>query len=295
MNKKNKAIIYMLISALAFSFMGAFVKLSGDLPTFQKTFFRNLVASIISAMVIIKNKESFIGKKENRKILIIRSTFGTLGMLCYFYSIDKLLLSDSSMLNKLNPFFVSIFAFFVLKETLSRIQIPALIMAFSGAVLIIKPEFNMSVIPALIGLIGAVFAAGAYTAVRFLGGKEKFYTIVFFFSAFSCLATLPFMIYYYKEMNIQQMMYLVATGVFAAIGQFALTIAYKYAPAGEISILNYTNVLFSGVLGYFIYAQVPDFLSVIGYFLIILAAFMIYYYNNYKTKMSKEVRANVKG
>lgn len=284
MVEKRKAIIYMLISSLAFATMGAFVKLAGDLPTVQKVFSRNFISMIIAGSIVLYNKKPLFGERKNLKYLLIRSALGTAGMLAYFYSIDHLLLSDSSMLNKLNPFFVSIFAFFILKEKISKIQIPALFIAFTGAIFIIKPEFNMSVIPALLGLSSAVLAAGAYTTVRFLGDREEFYTIVFFFSFFSTMATLPLMIVFFEPMNWNQVLFLVLTGIVASIGQFTLTIAYKHAPAGEISILNYTNVLFSGIIGYFLFDSIPDFLSIVGYILIISAAFLIYINANRKNK-----------
>jgi len=284
MVEKRKAVIYMLISSLAFATMGAFVKLAGDLPTAQKVFSRNFISMLIAGSIVLYNKKPLFGEKKNLKYLLIRSALGTAGMLAYFYSIDHLLLSDSSMLNKLNPFFVSIFAFFILKEHFSKIQIPALFIAFTGAVFIIKPEFDMSVIPALLGLSSAVLAAGAYTTVRFLGGREEFYTIVFFFSFFSTMVTLPLMVTFFEPMNWNQVLFLVLTGIVASIGQFTLTIAYKHAPAGEISILNYTNVLFSGIIGYFLFDSIPDFLSIVGYALIISAALLIYINANNRRK-----------
>ncbi|MDN5341256.1 MAG: hypothetical protein PWP28_131 [Oceanotoga sp.] len=284
MDNKKKAVLLMLLSSLAFAFMGAFVKLAGDLPTFQKTFFRNLIAVIITGFIIYRKKENFFGKRENLKFLIIRSALGTLGMISFFYSLDHLLLADASMINKLNPFFVSIFAYFLLKENFSKIQIPTLIIAFLGALMIIKPQFNFDILPAIIGLFGAIFSAGAYTTVRYLGNKESFYTIVFFFSFFSSITTLPVMIIQYKPMTLFQILIMLLVGISAVIGQFTLTISYKLAPAGEISILNYTNVLFSGIIGYFMFDSIPDILSLGGYSLIIIAALIIYFHTNKKNK-----------
>ena len=73
-----KGILCIIASACGFAIMSAFIKLAGDLPSFQKTFFRNLVAAVIALYLIIKHKGSLVGKKENRKILILRSSFGTL-------------------------------------------------------------------------------------------------------------------------------------------------------------------------------------------------------------------------
>ena len=136
-SNRSKGIIFIILSAFGFAMMSAFVKLSGDLPSLQKSFFRNLVASLIALSLIIKHKESFFGKRENQKILVLRSLFGTLGIVLNFYTIDKLVLSDANMLNKLSPFFVIIFSALFLKEKINTKQIISLIIAFLGALFII--------------------------------------------------------------------------------------------------------------------------------------------------------------
>ena len=110
LSDRTKGIIFIILSAFGFAMMSAFVKLAGDLPSFQKTFFRNLVSAIVALILILKHKESLFGKKENQKTLIMRSTFGTLGIVLNYYAIDRLILSDANMLNKLSPFFVIIFS-----------------------------------------------------------------------------------------------------------------------------------------------------------------------------------------
>ena len=116
LSNRTKGVFFTIMSAFGFAMMSAFVKLSGDLPSFQKTFFRNITSCIIAFILILINKESFFGKLENQKILILRSIFGTLGIVFNFYAIDKLVLSDANMLNKLSPFFVIIFSALFLKE-----------------------------------------------------------------------------------------------------------------------------------------------------------------------------------
>lgn len=280
LSSRSKGIIYIVLSAFGFAMMSAFVKLSGDLPSFQKTFFRNLVSSIIAFMFILKHKESFLGKKENQKILIMRSIFGTLGIILNFYSIDKLVLSDANMLNKLSPFFVIIFSALFLKENINKKQVTTIIIAFIGALFIIKPSFNLEILSAIIAVIGAICAAAAYTCLRVLGGKEKHYTIVFYFSLFSTIVILPFMLLVYKEMTLIQFVYLILAGVFASIGQFGITLAYSYAPAKEISIFDYSNIIFSAAISLIIFGVLPDFYSVIGYLIIFSSSLYIFIYNN---------------
>ena len=89
MKSKYKAIIYIILSAFSFAFMFAFVRLSGDLPTVQKTFFRNFVALFFAIGVLKKNHIRFhIEGKKNNAVIFVRALAGTLGMLGNFYAID---------------------------------------------------------------------------------------------------------------------------------------------------------------------------------------------------------------
>ena len=108
MNKKHLGVLYIIVSAFCFALMNTFVRLSGDLPTIQKSFFRNFIALIIAFIVLIRTDEKFKFNKKNLPELLLRSIFGTMGILCNFYAIDHLVLSDASMLNKLSPFFAVI-------------------------------------------------------------------------------------------------------------------------------------------------------------------------------------------
>ena len=288
LSNRTKGVLFIIISAFGFAMMSAFVKLSGDLPSFQKTFFRNITSCIIAFILIIINKESFFGKLENQKTLILRSVFGTLGIVFNFYAIDKLVLSDANMLNKLSPFFVIIFSAIFLKEKINTKQGLAIIVAFIGALFIIKPQFNFDIVPSLIGVLGAICAAAAYTCLRALGGKEKYYTIVFYFSFFSTIAILPFMLIVYKEMSMLQFVYLILAGIFASIGQFGITIAYKYAKAKEISIFDYSNILFSAIISIVLFNVIPDYLSVIGYIIIFAVSLYMFLYNKKLDKIERK-------
>ena len=288
LSNRTKGVLFIIMSAFGFAMMSAFVKLSGDLPSFQKTFFRNLTSCIIALILILINKESFFGKRENQKVLILRSLFGTLGIVFNFYAIDKLVLSDANMLNKLSPFFVIIFCAIFLKEKINMKQGISIIVAFIGALFIIKPQFNLDILPYLIGVLGAIFAAAAYTCLRVLGGKEKYYTVVFYLSFFSTILILPFMILVYKEMTLLQFIYLVLAGIFASIGQFGITIAYKYAKAKEISIFDYSNIIFSAIISIIVFNVIPDSLSIIGYIIIFSVSLYMFLYNKKLDKIENK-------
>ena len=268
---KTKGIIFIILAALGFSLMSVFVHLSGEnLPTFQKAFFRNAVALIIMGVLMAKNKIPLLPPKKNIPFLLLRSLLGTVGLICNFYALDRLVLADANMLNKLSPFFAIIFSFFILKEKPRLVQICGTLLAFTGSILIIKPGFsNPDVLPSVIGFFGGAMAGGAYTFVRALGKRgEPGTRIIFFFSTFSTLFCLPFMIISFVPMKPIQLIYLILAGFAACLGQFGITKAYLFAPAKEISVYDYTQVIFAAVFGFFIFGQTPDIFSFIGYALI---------------------------
>lgn len=282
--KKYKGIIFIILSAFCFALMNMFVRLSGDLPSIQKSFFRNLVALIFALILLKKNHSGFSGKKENIKYLLIRSAAGTIGILCNFYAVDHLVLSDASMLNKMSPFFAILFSFFVLRERIKVPQACIVLGAFLGSLLIIKPEgASLVSLPALVGLMGGLAAGLAYTYVRVLGERgEKGSFVVAFFSGFSCLVTLPFLIFDFHAMTAGQILFLLLAGLSAAGGQFSITAAYFHAPAKEISVYDYSQIIFSAILGFFVFGQIPDVFSWIGYAVICGMAVCMFFYNNRK-------------
>lgn len=167
MKNKHKGILLMITSAFSFALMMTFVHLAGDLPTFQKAFFRNAVAMLFALAVLLKDPSMFKAPKRSYKYLFLRSAAGTIGLVCNFYAIDRLVLADASILNKMSPFFAIVFSIFVLKEKATPFQLGAITTAFLGSMLIVKPSMgNSELFPSLMGLLGGIGAGAAYAFVR---------------------------------------------------------------------------------------------------------------------------------
>lgn len=279
MSQKNKGILLIICSAFCFALMNMMVRFAGDLPSIEKSFFRNFVAVFFAVIALRRSHTPIRVPKGALKPLLLRSIFGTLGILCNYYAIDHLVLADASILNKLSPFFAILFSFILLKEKVHPFAAVCVVTAFIGSLFIIKPGIGLftTSLPALIGLLGGLGAGVAYTYVRILGThgvKGPF--IVLFFSAFSCLVTLPYLIFDFHPMSISQFGCLLLAGLFASGGQFTITAAYTYAPARDISIYDYSQILFATALGFIFLGQIPDYLSFIGYGIIILASLAMF-------------------
>lgn len=282
MSNKTKAIFCMLISALGFTFMSVTVKYVTGIPLFEKVFFRNLISLGVAFFMLKKSSAPMFGRRENQLALLARSSFGLAGVVLNFYAIANLTLADSSMLGKLSPIFVTIMACIFLKEKIDSKQILSIIITFLGALLVIKPEFSLEMLPSLAGILSAAASGVAYTLLRYLKDKESPDTIIFYFSLISVVFTAPFALAEYVQPTFIQLGLLLATGVFASVGQFGITYAYKFAKATEVSIYNYSAIVFGIILGFIFFGEIPDTLSLLGGAIIIAVAFYIFKHNQKK-------------
>lgn len=288
-SNRQKGMICIILSAFCFAWMNTFIRMAGDLPFMQKSFFRNLIALLFALIMLLRQHGSLTPVKNAIPYLLVRSITGTVGILCNFYAVDHLALSDASILNKMSPFFAILCSWLLLKEKLLWQQGLIILGAFVGSIFVIKPSFsNADLFPSLIGLLGGLSAGVAYTMVRHLGkiGENKAY-IVFFFSAFSCVATLPYLLIAYTPMTWKQLVILILAGLAAAGGQFGVTSAYCYAPAKEISVYDYTQILFAAGLGFLFFTQIPDWMSIVGYIVIIAMAIVMFFYHQRTDKTQK--------
>lgn len=277
-----KGILCILFAAFGFSMMSVFIKLSGsEIPTAEKAFFRNIVALVLVSGMMVRQKVPLRPQKSAWPLLTGRAVFGTIGLLLNFYAVDHLVLADANMLNKLSPFFAILFSIFLLREKPTAVQITGVLAALLGSMLIIKPGFqNAALLPSLAGFASGAAAGLAYTFVRKLGMRgENSLRIIFYFSLFSSLLTFPFFLISPVKLTAYQALMLLLTGCSACIGQFGITRAYVYAPAKEISVYDYSQVLFAAALGYFFFQQIPDGWSVVGYLLICGAGIGMFLYH----------------
>ena len=280
MKDKTKGILCMIASALAFSLMQIAVKLTSDnVSIFLQVVFRNFLLSIFSIAMLKKHKEKLMPVKEHRVALFFRGFLGLFGAVMYFYSTKNLPTANAAILQKSSPFFVMIFAAIFLNEKLTKVHVASLLVAFLGAYFVTNPSGNYNLIPALSGIFSAIFAAGAYTIIGKLGKTENPYRIMLAFGAVTCVCLLVPLILTYKRPLPIDWLYLLLIGIFGGMGQYLLTVAYVYAPAGEVSIYNYTSVIFSAILGFIIFNDKIIPIEFLGIGLILLSAVILFLYN----------------
>ena len=88
LSPRKRGIVYLLLSSFSFACMALFINLAGDMPVFQKAFFRNLVAIVMSYIMLARSPEKFKIKKGSMPNLLMRAGFGTIGVIANFYAIS---------------------------------------------------------------------------------------------------------------------------------------------------------------------------------------------------------------
>ncbi len=287
MNNRQKGIVSILASAFGFAFMAFCVRLCDDhgdaVSSFQKSLFRNLIAFFVAAAVYAREhraavSEGFlpVSRLPLRAWLLLagRSLSGVLGIFGNFYALSIIPIGEAMTLNKTAPFFTVLFSWLFLRERAGARRLLCLAVAFAGVMLVMKPGFQGEATKATLCALGGGLGAGiAYTCVRELGVlKVEGSFIVLFFSAFSIFASLPFLADGFDPMTPAQIVIMLGAGLGAAVGQFGVTAAYRFAPPREIAVFDYTNIIFTSLFGFFFFAQTPDLVSVLGFVLIVLAA-----------------------
>jgi len=281
MDNRVKGILCIVASAFGFALMAFFVRLcddhGGEITCFQKGFFRNVVALAIAVCVFTKAVRTGTVARPPRAAvptLFGRCLFGSFGIFANFYAISHIQVGEAMALNKTAPFFTVFFSWLLMGERATRRQLVCLVLAFAGAMLVVKPGLRaVGSSAALLGLAGGLGAGLAYVCVHGLGRmKVTGSLIVLVFSAFSCLASVPFMLADFRPMTCAQVLILLGAGTGAAMGQFGITAAYRFAEPRAIAAFDYVGVVFSALFGFTFFAQIPDLASVAGFALILLCA-----------------------
>lgn len=272
-NKKKGALL-LLSSSLCFSTMNVFSRLAGDIPAMEKTLFRNVFSVIVILVYCLVKKLPVLPRKKALPAHLIRSLFGVLTVIGNYYAMDRMILSDATMIEELMPFLVILYSALFLREKAGWKQYGTVLMALAGAAFVIKPSAAILSQPGTLAALGVAFGGGlAYFALRWLGREgESGTVVVLFFSVFSVLFCLPPVLMNPAVLSGTQVLYLIIMSALACAAQFALTAAYRYAPPSEISILDYSQILFSAIYGWLFFGQVSDRWSYLGYVVMITAA-----------------------
>lgn len=289
---------FMLLSALGFSLMSACVKeVSGlGIPVLEIVAARAIVSLMLSYVDIKRKNLSVWG--NNKPLLLARGLVGAFTLMFVYYSVTRLPLAEATVLQYLHPVFTAILALFFLKEVIQRSTIACIVISLIGLFIIIQPNLSLGDVQleglsaeALTleqltlaeatlyswtsigaGILGAFGSAVAYILVKKLTKTDDTSVIIFYFP----LVALPISILMlgndFVIPTLPALGLLVLVGIFTQVGQVGLTKAFQCADANKASAYAYVQIIFSVLLGWVYFGEVPIFTTIIGGGLIMTGA-----------------------
>lgn len=257
-------------SGLMFSLLAASVKFASEHTDNVHTlvFFRNLFALLVYIPILLSSETSI--KTDNFKFHLLRCGFGLTGMYLYFYAIANIPLGQASLLKFSGPIFVPLFGYFLLKEKITKGILGAVLVGFLGVFLVLGPELEANVLPSIAAITAALTGSIVVIILRRMSVSEPSLRTAFYFSLLATLvSSLPYSYFAEGLPDATAILYLLAAGFFASIGQIYLNKAYAHARAGALGPYTYLTVLFSCIWGWVIWGEVPPIVSAVGALLIL--------------------------
>jgi len=277
----SEGAIYMLLATLSFSIMNICIKKVTHIPPMEVVFFRCFTAMLIAFASLYKAKVSWVG--SNRKLLFLRGMFGTIALYTFFLTIQNMPLASAVTIQYLSPIFTTIIAIFLLKEKVKNIQWLFFAVSFAGVLLIKGFDERVSLFYLGVGIISAVGSAFAYNMVRSLKQKEHELVVVLHFQIFGSIAGFVFSVFNWQMPSLRDLVFLILTGVFTHIGQLYLTRSLHRENIANVSILNYTGLIYALTFGFIFFGETFSVLSLFGIVLVVVGVVLNLFFGKTKT------------
>lgn len=277
-NSVPMSVWYMLLSAMGFALMSACVKTVSTygIPVLEIVAARALVSAILSYGDIKRKKISPWG--HNKPWLIMRGIVGAVTLIFVYYAVATLSLAEATILQYLHPVFTAILAFFFLKETIQRSTFACILFSLLGLFIMVQPNLTYdgsvqySWLSIGSGILGAFGSAVAYVIVKKLTKTEDSSVIVFYFPFVALPISLTLLGNDFVMPSLTVAGLLILVGIFTQIGQIGLTKALNSADANKATAYAYVQIIFSILIGWVYFSEVPSLTTLIGGGLIIFGA-----------------------
>ncbi|EGU38238.1 Transporter, drug/metabolite exporter family protein [Vibrio ichthyoenteri ATCC 700023] len=268
----------MILSAFGFALMSACVKYVSNygIPVFEIVAARALVSLLISYLDVKRKKISIWG--HNKPLLLLRGAVGTMALMCVYYAVTTLPLAEATVLQYVHPVFAALLGVLFLKEHIQKSTIICILFCLAGLLVMVQPNMNSAIVNELpifsvmVALCGAFGSSIAYVIVRKLSQTEDSSVIIFYFPLVALPISTVLMWSDFVLPSIFLTMMLVLVGIFTQIGQYGLTKAMQTQAAGKASAYSYVQIIFSALLGVWVFNEVPSVWSYLGGGLIVTGA-----------------------
>ncbi|OBT17036.1 hypothetical protein A9264_09925 [Vibrio sp. UCD-FRSSP16_10] len=267
----------MLLSAVGFALMSACVKYISNygIPVFEIVAARALVSLVISYVDVKRKRISVWG--NNKPLLLLRGVVGTSALMCVYYAITTLPLAEATILQYVHPISTALLGVLFLKERIQRSTLMCIVLCLIGLFIMVQPSMaegpsELPVFSIMIALCGAFGSSIAYVIVRKLSQTEDSSVIILYFPLVALPVSTALIWNHFVWPSVFITLMLVLVGIFTQIGQYGLTKAMQTQEAGKASAYSYVQIVFSALLGAWVFNEIPSVWTYLGGGLIITGA-----------------------
>ena len=264
---------YAVLASLSFVIMSAFIKTLGEVSLIQVIFARAFVAFLlIWAFVSLRGDEIHL---RTWKLHLLRGALGCSAMFCFFYSLRHVPLVEVTSLGYSTPVFVAALSMLFLGEKLFKHRSLSLLLSSLGVLLVLRPGFNALPALSLLVIVGSVFRAGAIVCIRQLTLENGAMLIVLYFLAFASILSGCMLPLSSGIPSANEFTRMLLVGFFGAFGQAFMVLSYSCADATFVGALGYLGLLWSGLIGFAFFSEVPHWIVLSGAVLLVVSQIVL--------------------
>ncbi len=267
--------IWIAFAGLILVTMSSMVKaLGASFDSFQILFFRCAVGAV--ALLPLALRYGF-GTYATRRagLHVVRTLVGISAMACFFYALTHMPLAEATAILFSRPLFTTILAVVVLGEVVRWRRATATVVGFIGILIILRPGATAFEPAALVAVLGAMLAGATIITIKKLSATEPTVVIVFWFTiGGTVLALIPAMLVWRTPTGAEWGL-LVLMGLLGLAGQAAMTRGFALGEASAVVSFDYLRLIFAGLIGIVLFAEVPDIWSITGAAIIITSTLYI--------------------
>lgn len=268
----------MILAIFFFSLMNLCVKFVAHIPAVEIVFFRSIISFTISGAILLRQGVNLLG--TNRTILVIRGITGTIALVAYFITLQKIPLAGAVTIHYMAPIFTSLLGILIVKEKVSHWQYLFFLLSFIGILVIQGVDTRITTGYALIGIFGAVFTGLAYNMIRKLKHSEHPLVIIFYFPLVSIPVTGLITLYNWVLPVSIDWVFLLLVGILTQLGQFYMTKSYQSEELSKVSVISYIGIIFALCYGFLFFDEHYTFAAYLGMLMVLLGVVLNLWYKS---------------
>ena len=283
----NKLAIFLIITSVFFgTVMLSFLKIAQeDVNVYVAGFFRFFLGLVIILPYIVKNKDAVL-KTTHLKQHFLRAILGLPAMLIYFSALVLLPIEKLTAISFVVPLIVTILAVFFLGEKIYIYRTLALILGFSGMLVIIRPGFVDISIGVYMVLFSALLWSVNIIITKKISKDDSAITILAYQSIFMSLLSFFIVLFFWEMPSIKTFIYLILAAMCGTVLHLTLNHAFKLVDVSMTQPYSFLNLVFASIIGYFVFDEMPDLYTWIGALIIFTGVLIISYR---EMKLDKEI------